>query len=245
MRDMMQIGEGEFGENSVDRAWDRAYKALVKMAKQRDVKAVVFQDKVPFIVRIQRGNEVFGEVIVAPGDALVDYYASRVTDTSNKWVPKFGDEEQMDSLKAAMDYVLAGEKRENTMRETFKRLEEAAGGRVSASVQTSEPYLTYTQDGDRLVYTIWSWVSPYFGWVPARDSVYIHMQGRTPDGLEELIDRQRMLYGTGSSLMRFQGKEEQFPYTKGTYKGDTVDDIQKLKGTTVRLRDGKPAPISA
>ncbi len=126
-----------------------------------------------------------------------------------------------------------------TVREMLRRLEEA----VSASVQTSEPYLTYTQEGDRIVYTIWAWVVRYFGEVPANDAIYIHMEGRTPDSIEELIARQRTLYGTGGSLMHFQGKEEEYPYTKKRYKGDTIEDIERLGGKTVRLRDGKDAPI--
>ncbi len=132
-----------------------------------------------------------------------------------------------------------------TVREVLRRLEEA----VSASVQTSEPYLTYTQDGDRINYTIWAWVSPYFGEAPAArgKAIFVHMRGRTEDPLEDLIARQRITYGTGSSLMAFRGKEEEYPYTKGRYTGDTVDDIEKIEkagGQTVRLRTGKPAPIA-
>lgn len=132
-----------------------------------------------------------------------------------------------------------------TVRDIMGRLEEA----VSASVQTSEPYMTYTQDGDRINYTIWAWVSPYFGEKPAArgSAIYIHMRGRTEDSLEDLIARQRVTYGAGGSLMAFRGKEEEYPYTKGRYTGDTIDDIEKIEkagGKTVRLRDGKIAPIA-
>ena len=130
-----------------------------------------------------------------------------------------------------------------TMGETA---EEAMGSNrgVSASVQVSAPYLTYKQEGDRVIYTIWGWVMPYFGEVPAKDAIYIHMRGRTPNGIDELMARQRTLYGTRSSLMSFQGKEEEYPYTKARYKGDTIEDIQRLGGETVRLSDGKPAPVA-
>jgi hypothetical protein len=127
--------------------------------------------------------------------------------------------------------------------EDLQQLSERARD-ASGSVQVSEPYLTYTQQGDRLVYSIWAWVSPYFGAVPAKDAIYMHTQGRTPDGIEDLVDRQRTLYGTKSALMRFEGNETEYPYTEGRYTGPTIDDIKRLKGTTVRLRNGKEAPIA-
>ena len=81
-----------------------------------------------------------------------------------------------------------------SMRNLIEDLEQLAErANVSGAVQVSEPYLTYTQQGDRLVYTIWAWVSPYFGEVPAKDAIYMHTQGRTPDGIEDLVDRQRTL----------------------------------------------------
>ena len=117
-------------------------------------------------------------------------------------------------------------------------------GRSSGSVQVGPPYLTYTKDGAQLNYTVWGFVSPYFGAKPAEDAVYFHTQGRTADGLDDLVERQRTLYGSGASLVRFEGKAAEYPYTEGSYAGPTVADVKRLKGTTVRLKDGKPAPIA-
>jgi hypothetical protein len=125
----------------------------------------------------------------------------------------------------------------------LSKLDEA----VSASVQVAPPQLTYVQKGDQISYTIWGWVMSYFGEVPAKDAIHVHMRGRTEDPIEDLLERQRINYGTGSALMRFQGKESDYPYTKGRYTGDTANEIEKIEragGTTVQLKNGKPAQVS-
>jgi hypothetical protein len=120
--------------------------------------------------------------------------------------------------------------------ERLERLDEA----VSGSVQTGDTFITYKQDGDRIDYTVWGKVLPYFGSRPAKDAIFIHMNGRTPDSLPELFKRQQMTHGGRGALMRYQGKEEGFPYTTGPYRGDTLADIKKKHGyETVRLRDEK------
>jgi hypothetical protein len=126
--------------------------------------------------------------------------------------------------------------------EDMQSLLERSG--VSASVQVGQRYMTYTKEGDRLVFTTWSWVSPYYGKVPAKDAIYIHTEGRTPDDLDTLIDRQKSVYGSKPGLKSYEGKEEEYPYTSGRYTGPDIEDIKRLKGTTVRLSDGKPEPIA-
>jgi hypothetical protein len=124
------------------------------------------------------------------------------------------------------------------MKELIERLEmlfEASG-----SVQTGESFITYKQDGDRIDYVIWSPVLDYHGTEAADGAIYIHTKGRAPDTFEELLKRQKMTYGVGGHLMRFQGKENEYPYTTGKYRGDVKQDIKKMRGyETVRISDGK------
>ncbi|MFA4971345.1 MAG: hypothetical protein WC683_01945 [bacterium] len=117
------------------------------------------------------------------------------------------------------------------------------GEAVSGSVQTAPPNITYKQDGDRIEYVVWSLVRGYFGEVPAKGAIYVHTRGRTPDGIDELIARQRSMYGSRDGLMGFRGKETEYPYTRGRYTGDTYAEIKKMGGTTVRVRDGQPVQV--
>lgn len=126
------------------------------------------------------------------------------------------------------------------MRKLIEQLEKLIES--SGSVQTGDAYLTYKQDGDRIDYVVWAKVLPYFGSIPAKDAIHVHMRGRSPDSFDDLMGRMKMTYGGRDRLMRFQGKDNEYPYTTKDYRGDTMDEIKKLRGyDTIKVRTGEKA----
>lgn len=125
------------------------------------------------------------------------------------------------------------------MRELIERLEGLTEAR--GSVQTGPFFLTYKKKGDRIDYTVWAHVLPYFGAIPAAGAIYIDNRGLTPDGLEELAARYD--YGKRGHLMGFNGKPDHYPYTKEKFRGDKVADIKKMRGTTIKPPDTKEVKI--
>ncbi len=115
-------------------------------------------------------------------------------------------------------------------------LERLSAGSIRASVQTGDAWLTFKEDGDRIDYTVWAFVLPYFGEQPANDSVYVFARGRTPGPIDDLVDRMQRSYRSNSYLMEYDGSRTDYPYTKGKYTGLTSKDVSEGPGsTTYRL----------